>query len=156
MKQIILLLVTAGMFAGCKKDSSNPTNPGNVSNNNPTKTPKDLITTTWIIESCIDNKPGVSDPNLLLECQKDDNWIFKTDGTYELDAGAVKCNPSDPQKETGTWNIDSYPLLIIKDHTNIAAFSDTIKLTQLDETTLKYSQPYDNDGNTFTSIWKKK
>lgn len=32
-----------------------------------------------------------------LPCEKDDQTIFKTNGTYELNEGATKCNPSNPQ-----------------------------------------------------------
>ncbi len=36
-------------------------------------------------------------------CELDDYILFKTDNTLEVNEGATKCNPSDPQFETGIW-----------------------------------------------------
>jgi hypothetical protein len=37
-------------------------------------------------------------------CYKDDHYVFMTNNTYQGNAGATKCDPSDPQVfQTGTW-----------------------------------------------------
>ena len=40
---------------------------------------------------------------LMTACQKDDLSRFETNGSYTIDAGSMKCNPSDPQTITGSW-----------------------------------------------------
>lgn len=37
------------------------------------------------------------------DCDRDDLFIFKKDGTLVLDEGPTKCNPIDPQTENTTW-----------------------------------------------------
>lgn len=36
-------------------------------------------------------------------CERDDYFSFKSNGAYELNNGAQKCNPADLQKVEGTW-----------------------------------------------------
>lgn len=36
-------------------------------------------------------------------CERDDYFSFKSNGAYELNNGAQKCNPADLQKLEGTW-----------------------------------------------------
>lgn len=156
MKRITTLMaMTCLLISSCSKETSEPNSP---SNNNPGKSKKELITNSWRLVSVIDNTPGSGSPDLLKDCRKDDTWTFKADGTYQIDAGTNYCDPNDPSYETsaGVWNIDSYPLLVIKDNTNITPHSDTINIDLLDETTLRYSQEIDNDGNTYTTTWTRK
>lgn len=156
MKRISTLMLVAGLLvSSCSKNSSEPNTP---SNNTLGKSYKDLITNSWRLVSVIDNTPGAGSPDILKECHKDDTWTFHPDGTDQIDAGTVYCDPNDPEYESaeGVWNIDHYPLLIIKDNTNITPHPDTIVIDLLDETTLRYTQEIDNDGNTYTTTWTKK
>lgn len=42
----------------------------------------------------------------LEDCEKDDRMTFKSDKTVEIDEGATKCNPSDPQTYSlGAWSL---------------------------------------------------
>ena len=156
MKRVSILMVLAGLLIGsCSKDNSKPDNSSNGSSG---KSKKELITNSWQLVSIIDNTAGAGSPDLLQDCRKDDTWTFLADGTDQIDAGTVYCDPNDPEYESaaGVWNIDHYPLLIIKDNTNITPHPDTIVIDVLDETTLKYTQEIDNDGNTYTTTWKRK
>ncbi len=40
-------------------------------------------------------------------CEKDNFYKFNTDKTLVADEGATRCDPSDPQQETGTWAISN-------------------------------------------------
>jgi hypothetical protein len=41
---------------------------------------------------------------LMGSCDRDNQIVFKTDGTYEVNEGATKCNAANPYTiETGTW-----------------------------------------------------
>lgn len=154
-----LTLVLATIFSSCSKESTAPnTNNGNNGGNSSAKTPKELVAKTWQLETCVDNTPGTTTPDLMQDCWKDDALTFNADGTYKMDAGTHYCDPSDPDFEstTGVWNIDNYPMLIIRNDKNTTGDSDTLVIDQLDKTTLKYHQDFDDVGNTFTSTWKKK
>ena len=48
------------------------------------------------IESKMNNDPWVDEVLFWLPCEKDDEILFKTDGSYILSNGATKCDASDP------------------------------------------------------------
>lgn len=46
-------------------------------------------------------------------CKTDNLSIFKTDGTFELNEGATKCNPTDPQiAGAGIWTFENNETVI--------------------------------------------
>lgn len=136
--------------ASCSK-SENAATP--VSTPTTSKTPKELIVGAWFIQSVTSNDP--SNPEPLPACSKDDILTIKADGTCTSDAGAVKCDPSDPQVQNGTWKLDAYPAMELK--TPADTLQKTIKVTQLDETTLKWETVYTQVSSTiFTYTWKRK
>ena len=48
-------------------------------------------------------------------CEKDDYYIFKSNGVLEVDEGPSKCQPSDPQLTTGSWSFANQETEIIFD-----------------------------------------
>jgi hypothetical protein len=40
-------------------------------------------------------------------CTQDDVTQYSANGKWSVDEGATKCDPSDPQVETGTWKLDA-------------------------------------------------
>jgi hypothetical protein len=75
-----------------------------------------------------------------LACEKDNNIVFRTTATFELNEGATKCNPADPQIfGTGTWSF-----LTSETQLQIVATgspsSETRSLDQLDENTMVLSR----------------
>ncbi|MBS1780449.1 MAG: lipocalin family protein [Bacteroidetes bacterium] len=138
------------LFAACKKDNNSTTATPTPT---PSKTPKELIVGTWAIQSVTTNDPGNPDP--MPSCAKDDILTIKADGTCTADAGATKCDPSDPQSQNGTWKLDSYPAFELK--TPSDTLQSTIKITQLDETTLKWERVFTQVSPTiFIYTWKRK
>lgn len=154
MKQIMTLLVASGLFiSSCsKKETTTP--PGQTPTVN--KTPSELLVGTWWLVSGIYTRPGIADSNILTNCMMDDTLIFNADGIFFHYDGPLKCDPNEPARRKGVWQIDSHPYLITKDSSNFTAYSDTTEVLQLDETNLKYSSEYDNDGNKMTITWKRK
>jgi hypothetical protein len=148
MKRLLFLIAIPALtlFAACSKDKTQPFNP-TPTPSTPTKTPKELLVGTWKIESSVSNGA-----NTLPDCSKDNLITFKADGTYTSDQGTVKCDPSDPQNDNGTWNLDEYPKFKFKLNSNNDYEPATIKT--LNETTLVYTQ-YESDPQPFTITWKK-
>jgi hypothetical protein len=54
------------------------------------------------------------------ECDKDDYYVFRTDGTYESNQGATKCDPDAEQSESGTWTFTDNETKFIMDSTTLA------------------------------------
>lgn len=96
-----LAVLSAGLFIiSCKKDS-------------PHKSSIDLLTQrSWKIvadEERVGNTGSWTDNfSSYTACEKDDETVFKTNSTYEINEGLTKCNANDPQVyQTGTWSLNS-------------------------------------------------
>lgn len=63
-------------------------------------------------------------------CDKDDVTTFKTDNTGVVDEGSLKCDPTDPQTETISWQFTNGEKEIIIDGV-------TLKILSLDDNNLK-------------------
>lgn len=101
MKKCSLLLVVAALSA-CKKESAAPA---------PAPARIDLLTahnwreTAWTITS--GSAAPVDQYAQLPACARDDFYQFHADKSFVLDAGATRCNASDPQTRAGTWAFNS-------------------------------------------------
>jgi PBP1b-binding outer membrane lipoprotein LpoB len=146
LRLLAMMLLTAVLFAACSKDTTEPSNP-TPTPSTPTKTPKELFIGTWKIESSVSNGA-----NTLPDCSRDNLITFKADGSYTSDQGTVKCDPTDPQNDNGTWNLDAYPKLKYKLNTSVDY--ETVTIQTLDATTLIYTQ-YESDPFPFTITWKR-
>jgi hypothetical protein len=158
MKNYLLLLAVAATvgFTSCGKDDDETT---------PAKSKTELISSggwklaSLTISPAIDlNGDGTPDSDLtpfVSACNKDDVTNFKSDKTYTMDEGASKCNAADPQVfENGTWSFSSDESKITLTPTG-SPDSDTYTITELTESTLKYTETQsDSSGNyTFTATW---
>ena len=102
MKKIVCLLCLPVILAGC--DLFNVDEAFDVSH-------KDLLTRNqWVLDAYTQTPAyhGVTDVFALLDdCVKDNIYIFGTDGSYEMDAGYLKCSESEQQSSVvGTWEIE--------------------------------------------------
>ena len=98
---LVALLLFA--FVGCKKDSASPSS-------NSSKT--SIITSkSWRVTNL---KVSLGSVVLLDQlqgmptCELDNVIKFATAGTYSVEEGATKCDPSDPNiVDNGTWKLES-------------------------------------------------
>jgi hypothetical protein len=93
----LLFLLSLTIWAACNKSSSSPSR-------------ATLITqSVWRYDtSGIDlNKDGIVDigDTTVTVCEKQYTYLFNKDSTGVLTAGAVKCDPSDPQTTNFTWSL---------------------------------------------------
>lgn len=99
MKKIFLFLGTMAVLSGCKK-----------SDESPAASRTDLLTAkSWRLSTATVTLGGfpVSNSAFLQDCKKDDLYKFNPDKTLIQDAGATKCNATDPQTQAGTWALNS-------------------------------------------------
>ena len=141
-------------FSGCKKDKNNDS-----STVEPTPTPaptkteqltgKNWKLTSWTSDPAIDWGGGafVTDVYAQLDaCQKDDIFIYNTNGTY-LEDYKVQC-PGDPASSTGTWVFNSTQTIITTDAGT--ANSSDFTLLQLDGSYLKGTIVYSTGSLNYT------
>jgi hypothetical protein len=98
----VISLVLVVLFS-CKKDDK-------------TKTKTELLTngswhvTAYVVDPAIDwDSDGDDETNvyeIMDECVKDDHTTFFANGTGELDEGASKCDPGDPQDIPLSWKFE--------------------------------------------------
>lgn len=152
LRTIATIILAITIFASCKKDETQPNNNGNNNNTNTTpKTPQELIIGTWVITSQ-SYKMGGEQP--LEDCVKDNTMTIKTNGSYTIDQGAVKCNPTAPQSTDGAWLMDNYPTIFFQS-TEPGSEGTTAKIIQLDETILKFTE-YEGEPSEVTITFKRK
>lgn len=144
MKKYLLLVGGILVLGACKKnDDATPT----------AQSKTDLLTAhnwkpstgTYTITSS-----GTSITSDAFEtCDKDDSYKFGSDKSLVVDAGTVKCNSSDPQKETGTWALSNNDQKLTMNLPNQAINGD-LDVKELTTTTLHLSGTQTSNGVTFT------
>lgn len=115
-KIVMIVAVAAIAFSACKKDDDD------------SSTKSEMILGNWSPTDILLN--GTSLWELMDDCDKDDTYTFKADGSTLYDQGAQKCDPDDDQTE-----IDVYKLL--ENDTKILFEGDTLDILTLTNSVLK-------------------
>ncbi|MDA8886489.1 lipocalin family protein [Bacteroidia bacterium] len=99
---LFVLLASFVAFQGCKDDEGSTV---------PSVSEKtQLITASPWVLSAITIKIGTEVEDMYSDldaCSKDDEIIFKSDGTEIFDEGDTKCDPDADQQETFTWSFNT-------------------------------------------------
>ncbi|MAT53729.1 MAG: hypothetical protein CMN32_04565 [Saprospirales bacterium] len=144
MKTIIfklLPLMVVLAMASCKKDD-------------PTTTELLIDSDGWILVAMTVDPPivdpisGTSITDFYAQmdaCDKDDITIFQDNGTYITDEGATKCDPNDPQTETGTWALSA-------DEKTITIDGESWTIESLTKSSMRVTFPFNEPytGITYT------
>ncbi|HJS52959.1 MAG TPA: hypothetical protein VJ765_00405 [Chitinophagaceae bacterium] len=149
MKKIFLqslILSFAGfvIFISCKKDKED----------NAPKTKTELLTTgTWKLTSYTSTPAydwygnGVYATDILAAlnpCEADGFDTYKINGIVEINEGAIKCDPMDPQTFTATWAFTDNENKIIYDG------FDEYELVELTATTMRLQSTFIENGVSYT------
>ena len=152
---ILLLLVSAAMILNsCSKKDDDPSNREML-------TGKYWINTSMTIDPAI-NIGGTNISNLwtlMLDCEKDNLVKFDDNGVYIEDEGSTKCDPGDPQTQTGTWAFNADETVI---STTMNGETFSVTLDQLSSSSFKghYTETIDFGSGplpytiTFTAVVK--
>ena len=147
IQSLTLLLIITGMTTAvsCKKDKD-PVN--NI------KTKTELLTTgTWKLTAYTSSPAydwygnGVYATDILAAldpCQADGFDTYKTNGIMEINEGAIKCQPTDPQTYTATWAFVDNETKILYD-----GFDEYV-LVELTATTMKLKSTFVENGVSYT------
>ncbi len=87
---------------------------------------------------------------LYYDCSRDDIWVFKSNGSYTMEEGATKCNPTDPTVwDMGTWTFNSDET-VLTTSSNISGLSE-YDIVELNTAALKLQyQLVDSLGTVYT------
>lgn len=126
-----LLFICLLTLIRCKKDDPTPT---------------ELLTggTCWktVLLEGYDQANNLWTAVPIEDCEADNCFTFKTDQSFSVDEGAVKCDPGDPQTATGTWSIsdDGKKLSLTDDST-----TDVGAIVELTKDKLVYEISIDDE-----------
>jgi hypothetical protein len=91
--------------------------------------------------------PWVDYTSFLQACDKDNPTVIRSNATYEVNEGATKCSPTDPQIiEVGTWVFENNEARIKFTETGSAPYGADIEL--LNETNLILTESEVVSGTT--------
>ncbi len=135
------LVATLILSASCKKDKK-----------------EDLLTGSWAYTG-ININPGIPNPNggspitdifsLSEPCEKDNVLTLKSNGTYQIDEGATKCDPNAPTvSESGKWVLNADETTISVTPANDKPYE--FKIVQLTKNNMKLSQSELYNGVNYT------
>jgi hypothetical protein len=79
-------------------------------------------------------------------CEKDNFETYKTNGEWETNEGATKCDANDPQIWTLSWAFAENETKLIFGGT------DEYTLDELTATTLKFHSTFVENGVTYTQV----
>lgn len=132
LKTLLLIAFVSTLFFACKKK-------------NDQKSKTELLTQKeWFVskyEQKTNNGPWVDDFPTWDACSKDDKYIFRTNNTLEVNEGATKCSPTDPQIiETIAW--------ALTDNETRITITGSAFIDLLDENSLIISSSQTFNGNT--------
>ena len=95
-------------LSSCKKDADSPAPVVTK------KTKTELLTAgSWVMTGMKTNSVDLFP--FLPNCQKDNFFTFKANGTYIDDEGKTKCDLGDPQTSTGSWKFIANETKIVLD-----------------------------------------
>jgi hypothetical protein len=124
-KLVLVGLSITAFITGCKKDDSPaPAAP----------TQKDLISRQWIQTDLIATIGTLSESvydSEFADCEQDNIYFFKPDGTFTITENTSKCNSGDPDLVTsGTWKlVENDTKIEIDPATEDAEILDILELT---------------------------
>ena len=151
-KYSLIALISISLFS-CEKDddTTEPTTPIAQTNTEKLCGKNFKLTDYTYIENGNTITTG-RDTNFLPACIWDDIIRFETSGIYTENLGAIKCDTTEPQTETGTWAFyDSETKLIFDPGPD----ADTVNIIRNDGTvlTLVYSYIFLGDIFEFRSTY---
>lgn len=141
MKKLLLGVFALSLIAvSCKKDEDDAPTKAQLLTNGSSK--------TWKIDKVFIDGNDLS--SLLEPCDLDDNFIFRSDFTYEENEGETKCDSADAQiGDTGVWAFADNETKLISVSTGETE-PDTVTITTLTESNFKISSV--EDGQT-QELW---
>jgi len=148
IKFTISFLIVVFVLVSCKKDKGN--------SDHIAKTKTELLTTgSWKRTALISNPAydwyadgtfATDILSVMKPCEKDNFDTYKTNGIWELNEGATKCDPADPQTWSLSWAFADNETKLIFGGT------DEYTLDELTATTLKFRSTFVENGVTYTHV----
>ncbi|RYY14646.1 MAG: hypothetical protein EOO04_29900 [Chitinophagaceae bacterium] len=134
---VMAVFLVTSLFVSCKKDDDGPKS----------NTEK-LALAPWKYDKVMvdqdNNGTGdVPGDTQVEDCDKDNLITFKANGTGNIDAGADKCDPQDPQQTAFTWTFKNNETIINFPTAIVEGVDGDVKLISLTESSMVVSKSID-------------
>lgn len=119
-----------------------------------TASKSELLTSgTWKLSAAEEDNDGngtyeIDNYAFFSDCFKDNYFTFQTNGILEMNEGPTKCDPADPQTETGNWQLT-------QNETHIKVDADEWILEELTNTTLRWKEVYGGGRSSRVTFTKR-
>lgn len=151
MKKLLLLSLGLAALSACKKDSeTTPT----------IATPTELLTAkNWRLSAYTSGFATAGAAAVTTDeyattpaCQRDDFTKFNANKSVLFDEGASKCNTTDAQSETSTWDLSSNDTKLTLAAPQLGGFPIPFDIITLSSSTLhiRYSYTYSSNNVSYT------
>ena len=142
MKKIVVFSILIVALNACKKDDDKPVSKSSL-----------LTTGTWAMTAAVtdDDGDGIFETDEFAAfdaCFTDNIWTFNSNGSAVVDEGSTKCDPADPQVETGNWQMTN-------NETNLTIAGETYLIEQLDANTLILKLSHGSNSSSRITFTKR-
>lgn len=141
MKKIFVVSIALIAMYSCKKDDAKPVSKSDM-----------LTSGTWKITAAVTDADGdgtfeTNEYASFDACFTDNIWSFNTNGSAVMDEGPTKCDPTDSQVQTDSWQLTN-------NETNLSFAGDTYLVEQLDANTLILKLSYGANSSSKVTFTK--
>ena len=146
-KAIYLCMILTTLFVACEKEKQEA----------PKSTRELLVEKKWYQKAILVNPAFMGMTNLydsLIPCQKDDIFIYRNNGNYEIDNALLKCNTRDPQIDSATkWKLQDNKVITSLD-IGSQIIRDTLTIELIDEKNLHLGISFKYGKDTYKYLYK--
>ena len=112
-----------------------------------------LTNGSWTLTAVVSDDDGngsyeTDDYALFPACFKDNYYSFFANGSAEVNEGAMKCDPTDPQTESTNWQFT-------QNETHLMIDGDEWVLVELSASTLKWKEEYGGGISSLVTMTKR-
>lgn len=153
MKSILFVAIPVCLAYACKDKDEDPPTDDNNQNNGKTRTEL-LMTGSWKISALVSSGTDIWNTPFVESCNKDNEYVFRSNDTLVLYDKASKCDVSDPDSTFSSYKLyDNDTKLILNVRlTSTTTLDDTTDIVELNQNTLKINAEYSGLPATVTFI----
>ena len=112
-----------------------------------------LTSGSWILTAATHDNDGngsyeTDDLAGFTSCFTDNIWTFLSNGKLQMDEGATKCDPGDPQTENVNWQLTNNEATLVIE-------GDSYSIEELSNSTLRFKQTLGGNRSSMVTFKKR-
>lgn len=142
LKSILVTVLSVSLIHACKDKDENP--PADNNQNNGKTRQELLLAGSWKISSLVSSNTDIWNTPFVASCNKDNEYVFRSDDSLVLYDMADKCDVADPDSTVSYYKLfDNDTKLILNIRlTSTTTLDDTADIVELNQSSLKINAEY--------------